>query len=66
MSGWLPGARRVTDKQLVGIRNLLERGTRPLIPLAAHQHENQASITELTNRRKRGDNGHTRRKVGPQ
>ena len=37
------------DKQLESIRNLLERGTRLVVQLAAGQRKLQASVTELTN-----------------
>lgn len=37
------------DKQLEGIRNLLERGTRLVVQLAANQRKLQDSVTELTN-----------------
>ena len=51
------------DKQLKSIRNLLERGTRLVLQLAANQRKLQASVTELTNSLKRGANGHTKRKL---
>jgi len=51
------------DKQLESIRNLLERGTRLVMQLAASQRKLQASVTELTNSLKRGANGHGKRKL---
>ena len=51
------------DKQFESIRNLLERGTRLVVQLAANQRKLQASVTELTDALKRGGNGHARRKV---
>ena len=51
------------DKQLEGIRNLLERGARLVVQLAANQRKLQASVTELTNGLKRGGNGHAKRKL---
>ena len=35
------------DKQLDSIRNLLERGTRLVVQLAANQRKLQASVAEL-------------------
>ena len=51
------------DKQLESIRNLLKRGARVVVQIAASQRELQASVTELTNSRKRGGNGQARRKA---
>lgn len=48
------------DKQLDSIRNLLERGTRLVVQLAANQRKLQASVAELANSLKRG---HTKRKL---
>jgi hypothetical protein len=54
------------EKQLESIRNLLDRGTRLVLQLAAGQRRLQASVTELTNSLKRGSNGHTKRKLALQ
>ena len=51
------------DKQVESIRNLLERGTRLVVQLAVGQRKLQASVTELTNSRKRGGNEHAKRKL---
>ena len=51
------------DKQLDSIRNLLERGTRLVVQLAANQRKLQASVAELANSLKRGGNGHSKRKL---
>ena len=51
------------DKQLESIRNLLERGARLVVQVAANQRKLQASVTELTNSLKRSGNGHAKRKV---
>jgi hypothetical protein len=51
------------DKQIKAIRNLVQEGWRIVGEIAREQRKLQTNLKELTNSRKRGQNGDTKRKV---